>query len=308
MPKLTFKIVESYELSPHVEDLRALEAGMTYPLDEDTFTIDHGEAYHPFFSEMGAARFLLVMVDGEVLGTMAGVWREVEIAGVVTPSVYLGDFKLAKSLRGGQVARKLAMYALKAWWQRTTLGGWNLAFGAAMRGDRGDVMRTTSGGGYHAGRLLEPMAQQVLYFVSPSDLAKVSSRGEPLWTTDYADLTPGAAMGIERTEGKKDFQLQSSGKPWPLAHLPLAPQRCSQGYGEYLRRCAKILIEQDLSSGRRSVACFGLDMRARHAIGWLARNGLEPGAHCTLYGVHFPRRGHPSIHEMPYVHLSTAMI
>jgi hypothetical protein len=308
VPDITFKIVESYELSPYVEDLRALEAEMSYPLDDDTFIIDHGEDYHPFFSEMGAARFLLVLVDGVVLGTMAGVWREVEIAGVSTTSVYLGDFKLAKSLRGGEVARKLAMHVLREWWQRPTLGGWNLVFGAAMRGDRGDVMRTTVGSGYHAGRLLEPMAKQVLYFVSPAELAKVSSRGEPLWTTEYADLTPGAGEGVERTDGRKDFQLQSTGKPWPLAHLPLAPQRCPLGYGEYLRRCARTLIEQDLSSGRRSIACFGLDARATHAIGWLERHGLEPGARCTLYGVHFPGAAHPSIHEVPYVHLSTAMI
>ena len=318
MPEINFRIIESYELGPYIADLRALEASMTYPLDDDAFTIDHGEAYHPFFSRMGAARFLIVEVDGVALGTLAGVWREVEIGGVRTQAVYLGDFKLDPSLRGGKTARALALHALSQWWRRPELGGWRFVFGAAMRGTKGDVMRTTRSdgkserGGYHAGTLLEPIGSQVLYFVSPSELARVSSKGEPLWPTEYADLTPDADLvggALERTAGRKDFQLMSTGRPWPLVHLPIAPQRCPLGYGAYLRRCAKLLIEQDLLTGERSVACFGVDARATHAIGWLARAGLEPGARCGFYGIHFPKsKAHPDIREVPYIHLSTAMI
>ncbi len=300
--EVEFRIVESYELRKWVGDLRALEGLIEYPLDDDAFTIDHGPEYHPFFSGMGLARFLLVLHEGRAVGTLAGVWRDVEVEGGVVPSLYFGDYKLAREWRGGAVARGMAWHALKEWWKRPDLGGWRMLFGAAMRGDGGDVTRSIRGA--HAGRLLEPAAVLRLFFVEPEVLASADLGPEPRWPGSWSNLTPGESREVVRTDGTKDLRLVRGEGRWPLAHLPLAPQECEGRWGEYLVRAGKRLVDE----GGMSVACFGVDQRATRHLAWLERGGIVSGATCTIHAFHIPERGEPHISEVDYVHMSTATI
>ena len=75
---LSFVIVDPQGLAPYVPQLRMLEEGISYPIEggTDSFVIDHGLEYHPFFSEMGIkARFMLVRHHEKIVGSMAGVWK-----------------------------------------------------------------------------------------------------------------------------------------------------------------------------------------------------------------------------------------
>ncbi len=300
--EVTFRIVESYELDRYVEDLRALEGAIEYPLDDDAFTIDHGPEYHPFFSQMGLARFMVVLDQGRAVGTLAGVWRDVEVEGGRVPSLYFGDYKLAPGHRGGGVARRMAWHALKEWWKRSDLGGWRLLFGAAMRGDGGDVTRSIRGA--HAGRLLEPAAVLRLFFVEPEVLAAARFGPEPMWPTSWSNLTPGEVREVVRTDGSKDLRLVRGEGRWPLAHLPLAPQECEGRWGEYLVRAGERLLDED----GPAVACFGVDDRALEHLAWLEAAGVVSGATCTIHAFHIPEDGETHIADVAYVHMSTATI
>jgi len=58
---LRFVHLKSDGIAPYVEGLRALERDIEYPIADgaDAFRIDHGAEYHPFFSDLGDANFIL---------------------------------------------------------------------------------------------------------------------------------------------------------------------------------------------------------------------------------------------------------
>ena len=72
---LELRHVEAHALAPFVEDLRALERDVSYPIDDgrDRFVLSHGDAYHPFFSSMGEAHFVVALEKGRVVGCIAAV-------------------------------------------------------------------------------------------------------------------------------------------------------------------------------------------------------------------------------------------
>ena len=141
MPELV--LCDAAGLARYVPSLRALEREVTYPLDDgrDRFFIDHGERYHPFFSGLGDARFLLAAEGDRVLGSVAGVFRESREGGRAVPSVYLCDLKVHPSQRGTGLARTMAARALRLAVTDPSLWRWRLAYGAAMRDARGDCSR-----------------------------------------------------------------------------------------------------------------------------------------------------------------------
>ena len=52
---IQFRLVDEHGLKPYVVGLRKLEREISYPIADgaDSFVIDHGVNYHPFFSKMG---------------------------------------------------------------------------------------------------------------------------------------------------------------------------------------------------------------------------------------------------------------
>ena len=112
--RLRFVHVTAEGLGPYLSSLRALERGIRYPIADgaDHFTIDHGEAYHPFFSRLGEAHFLLALRGDEVVGSVAGVLRAVRAGEREVQALYLCDLKLAAQERGQGVARRLLQRGL----------------------------------------------------------------------------------------------------------------------------------------------------------------------------------------------------
>jgi hypothetical protein len=53
--------IERGERAPYAERVVQLEAGASYPLGDDRFTLDHGEDYFAFFDRLGHARHVLAV-------------------------------------------------------------------------------------------------------------------------------------------------------------------------------------------------------------------------------------------------------
>lgn len=295
-------VLRAGELAPFVPGLRAIERTQKYPIADgaDHFTIDHGEAYHPFFTALGDPRFL-VALDGErVVGTLAGVLREASVGGRTVPSAYVCDLKVDREYRGGRVTR--AMYAHGLWQlaRDPELRQWRVLYGAAMRGARGDVFRSMKHP-LHPARIFAPWARLHVYFATPSSLAKLPATGAPVFTgaPSGVDLSPEASRGpiTVSTRGRKDFRIESTGLPWALVHLPWGPARWGANLGAWLREGADAVH----AHGDGALACFALDERFDAHVRWLAKHGVEPGAVCTVYACALP----PAPRRPAWVHLAT---
>lgn len=304
--KLRFFLLRAHEIAPHVEALRALERDIAYPIADgaDSFTIDHGPDYHRFFSSMGDARFLLTFDGDRLISVLSGAKRVATVRGVTKPSAYLADFKLAREYRGRGVSRKIIQWGFLRMLRDPEYLEWRVIYGAAMRGARGDVMRTVSG--LHPGRLARPTARLLVYFADPYKLARVdaSSCPPPPRAEDGVDLSPSPRFleppGVESTAGCKDLYLKSTNAPWPLVHLPLGPGSWRPTLGAYLRACGDALVARRAPGP----ACFALDARLDDHVRWLARQQVDPGAVCTVYTLSIT----PRTIGARWLHLATSEI
>lgn len=301
MRGIRFLVVDAAGIAPFIPSLRALERTVRYPLADgaDEFFIDHGAAYHPFFTGMGAARFLLALRGDDVVGAITGVVKPVRLAGAPVPALYLCGLKVDAAMRGQGTGRSLFLRGLATILLTPELRQCRIIYGAGMRGSRGDVMNTARG--WHPLRMASAQSVSSLFFVEPQRLAALPASGAP-GLPHGAGLSLGAASppDVVSTHGTKDLRLMSSGKPWPLVHLPAPPEQWGGSLAAYLVRCATGLV----ATAPSSLACFSLDVRLQEHHTWLARHGIAPGAHCTVYALNLIRRAP----EVSWVHLPTSEI
>jgi hypothetical protein len=272
------------ELAPYADALRALEAGISYPAGGSAFTIDHGAEYHPFFSAMGEAHFALACAGEHVLANVVGVRKQVSTGDRTIEAVYVCDLKVAASLRGQRLSRRLLAFGLWRLLATPELRRARLLYGAAMKGERGDVTRSARG--LSPLRLARPWARCDLYFVPPSALAALDPRGcpPPPPPAEGLDLSPQPRHqppGLVSTAGSKDLRLAPDGRPWTLVHLPLGPASWRPDLAHHLRECGRAMLEVGLAGP----ACFGLDQRLADHRQWLASAGLQPEALFTVRGL-----------------------
>lgn len=311
-----FAFVPAAELGPYVDGLRAIERDQRYPIADgaDFFTIDHGERYEAFFTNLGReAQFLVALDDDRVIGAIGGMLRQVEIRGRLVQAIYGADWKLARAYRGKGVARKMLLWGARRVFSREGRSYWRYAYVAAMRGSRGDVMRSVRG--FHVGRLAHAAGVLAVYFVDPARLAALRLEGAPPPPVpgegidlSHAIAGPVEPPGLVSTAGRKDLRLGSTGKPWPLVHLPYGPSRWSPTWGAYLRSCGEALVESSRTGTTGAtpgaVACFAVDRRLTSHISWLAGQGVEPGATCSVYAFDFTLRAR----RAAWLHLATSEI
>ncbi len=290
----------SDELAPYQAGLARLEAEIRYPIADgaDHFRIDHGARYAAFFERMGDAHFLMALDGDQVVGIFSGINRFAESGGRRVRTQYGADYKIAPAYRGGKLSRRYLLTALAMAFRPAT-PSWRIVYVAAMRGTRGDVMRAARG--ITPMRLGRPAARLAVYFTEPRLLAKLEPAGAPPVVEGGLDLSPDAlhdAPGVTSTAGCKDLRLESTGRPWPLTHLPLGPRAWRPNLGAYLRACGESIGDA------QTTACFALDERLVDQIGWLAANGIRAGASCTVYLLRWPFAPRPA----PWVHLATSEI
>ncbi|NTX12440.1 GNAT family N-acetyltransferase [Myxococcus sp. CA056] len=293
-------------LGPYVERLRPLERGIEYPIADgaDHFFIDHGPEYHPFFSSMGDAYFLLALRGEQLLGSVTGISRQVLRGDTAAQGFYICDLKVAPHARGTGLARRLIFQGLTHLFRIPALRGIRFLYGAAMRGARGDVMHTARG--WNPLRMGRPESRLALYFVPPARLAALELAGAPTQVPgDGLVLGPSSGRKLEgagwcTTSGSKDLQLRSTNKPWPLVHLAAPPTAWTRGWGHYLRECGRELAGRNADT----LACFTLDERLKAQLDWLRDAGISPDTVCTVYSLDLTRlKGTPA-----WVHLPSSEI
>lgn len=304
MSGVRFVLTSANGISPYVPELRRLEESIRYPIADgaDHFFIDHGPEYHPFFSALGDARFLLALRGERVIASIAGVLRDVSVGGRGFRALYLCDLKVAPDERGRGLSRRLIQLGLGHVVRDRDLRQTRFFYGAAMRGAEGDVMQSARG--VHPFRMGSSSARLQLYFASPEALARLELAGAPPPPRAPGAVLGGAspveAPGFCSTAGRKDLRLVSSGQPWPLIHLPLGPEAWLPSWGAYLRRCGEAIVSRGLPGS----ACFAIDERLSEHISWLSAQGITPGAVCTVYSLRLSLR--PA--AVSWVHLPTSEI
>ena len=287
MSGLRFVVLRPDSLGPYVERLRRLEQGILYPLADgaDHFFIDHGPQYHPFFSSMGDAYFLLALRGDELLGSVTGVSRKVVRGHRSLDALYICDLKVVAHARGTGLSRRLILEGLTHLFRIPALRRTRFLYGAAMRGAKGDVMRTARG--WNPLRMGRVSSRLALYFVPPSRLAELDPRGGPRVPVGEGLLlgpAPGRTLegaGWCTTAGSKDLQRLSTQSPWPLVHLAASPDAWTHGWAEYLRACGDALAGR----GGDALACFSIDERLADHVGWLRGAGVAPDSVCTVYSL-----------------------
>ncbi|MFP2905429.1 GNAT family N-acetyltransferase [Pyxidicoccus sp. 3LFB2] len=287
MSDVRYVVLRPDTLGPYVERLRRLEQGILYPLADgaDHFFIDHGPEYHPFFSSMGDAYFLLALRGDALLGSVTGVARQVFRGSRALDALYICDLKVAPSARGTGLARRLIFQGLTHLFRIPALRRTRFLYGAAMRGARGDVMRTARG--WNPLRMGRPASRLALYFVPPAKLAELDPRGGPPRPMgEGLRLGPAPTRRLEgagwcTTAGSKDLQRLSTRSPWPLVHLAASPEAWPHGWAAWLRTCG----EELLGRGGDALACFSIDERLADHIGWLRGAGVAPDTVSTVYSL-----------------------
>jgi hypothetical protein len=90
--------------------LERFEKQFQYPLGTDaSFRISHGRDYLPFFRAIGDSTVIVAERDGEVVGTLAGVWRPLRFpGGEVQIAAYLCDLKVSPCARYGRILLTMA--------------------------------------------------------------------------------------------------------------------------------------------------------------------------------------------------------
>jgi len=298
---IQFRIVDAEGLAPYVDGLRALEQGISYPIADgaDSFVIDHGNDYHPFFSEMGVKTGFLVVLDNEdVVGSAVGVWKPSQIQGKSYIGLYFADLKLLPQYRGRNISSKIFWYAIIRWPFVKDYQGWSFAFFAAMHGDKGDVKRSFRR--FHLGRITRPAAELRVFFVSSLLLLDLGVGPKMPNRTRGIELSSPHLPLVKWNDGKKDFCLQSTGLPWKLAHVQIFSSE-EQSLGDRLNHAGMQIQEREPDA----LACFAIDVRLTGAIAWLAENKIVSDTLCTVYSVSFFA---PSLRKADFIVLSTGDI
>ncbi len=117
--------------------LANFESAFTYPLGPGrTFRISHGTDYGRFYRSQGEAQVLALHHDDRVTGVMAAARRELRLPDRMrTPSIYLGDLKIAQADRGGLALLRLAR-GIQAWAGQATAIGWSVVMDGTAVGPR----------------------------------------------------------------------------------------------------------------------------------------------------------------------------
>ena len=281
---MKYLLLKANELGPFLPGLRALEDDIRYPLTKDsaeTFVIRHGESYHSFFSDMGEPRFALAVKGNSVVGVVTVVLRQASANGRTVRAAYVCDLKVAPSHRGQNLARDLFVRGLWLARREPRLFRWRLAYGVAMRGQKGDVMRSVRR--LHPARLGGAMATLNIYFVPQARLAALDLEGAPAApdASHVLDLSPEAGLAPVSTHGKKDLLVGPAQVPMQLEHLGAGPKSWTTGLGAYLQSAARRAPEG-------STLCFALDQRFSSECVWLGDLGIHTDSRATVYAMTLP--------------------
>lgn len=198
MPDVVVRALDARERREFEPQVRALEAGIDYPLGHDRFEIDHGSDYYAFFERMGQLELLAAFQDGELVGLLAFVLRELPDG----PGWYACDLKVRADRRGLGLARHMFDAVPTAWVARSPR-----CYSISM--NPGDGSPNPIVDLAEARTPVRPVGELTFYSLAESELADA----RPLLTRHRGPVGTLSLAGI------KDIVLRSTGAPMPLVHL-----------------------------------------------------------------------------------------
>lgn len=187
-----------------------LERGVSYPLGEDRFELDHGDDYFAFFQRLGRLSYFVVLDGDRVVAVAAAILRQVPRgSGATAESVwYLCDLKVHRDYRGRRVPWRMFLHGFPRKYPLCRRG-----YGISMN---------------PAGGVENPVVRLVGRFsLAPISVAAILN----LYSLD-ADAMTAFAPALEQAvgplsylshQGRKDIVLHSTGEPLPLLHVQFGP-------------------------------------------------------------------------------------
>lgn len=202
MSDVVVKALDARERREFEPQIRALEAGIDYPLGHDRFEIDHGSDYYAFFERMGQLELLAAFQGDELVGLLAFVLRELPDG----PGWYACDLKVRADRRGLGLARQMFDAVPTAWVARSPR-----CYSISM--DPGDGSPNSIVDLAEARTPVRPVGGLSFFSLDSAELAEARH----LLTLHRGPV------GTLSLAGVKDIVLRSTGSPMPLVHLQWGP-------------------------------------------------------------------------------------
>jgi hypothetical protein len=192
------------------ERVFALEKGVTYPLGDDFFEIDHGDDYFAFFDRLGETAYHVVLDEDRVVAVGCGVLRAIPKGfGGPPEKIWYGcDLKVHRDYRRRRLPWEMFKYAFPRKYPSCGRG-----YGISMNpgdGSENPVVRMCERFS------LAPMrlgATLFFYSLNAREMQEVA----PLLGAERGALSYLSLGGI------KDIVLQSTSAPMPLLHVQFGP-------------------------------------------------------------------------------------
>jgi len=240
------------ERGEFAERIALLEYGVSYPLGEDSFQLDHGEDYFAFFDRMGELTYLVAMDGERVVAVVAAVLRRVpkKLGAAELHAWYLCDLKVHPDYRGERIPWRIFSHALLHQYPRC-----GRVYGISMNAPNSPDNPVAS-----------LVSRMKLVPASVATTLNIYSLGaqEMERTVPVLEGARGR-LSFLSLRGKKDLILRSSNLPMPLVHLQFGS-------------CA----EHDIGSPIEGYAHMFCVPKADKLVCLLDGLGLDPAASATV--------------------------
>lgn len=188
------------------DSIRALEQGMTYPLGDDRFTIDHGQDYFAFFRRLGDLAYFVALDNNHVVAVCAAVMRRLpRFAGAVAEKAwYVCDLKVHPDYRNQRIPWQIFLHGFP---------------GKYARCQRGYAISMNPGDG-SANRVVRMATRFQLAPISlATTLGIYSLSADQMRDIEAVLRRQLGPLGYLNLGGAKDIILQNTGAAMPLMHL-----------------------------------------------------------------------------------------
>ena len=207
---LQFQEIQRSDWPSFHDRVVGLEAGITYPLGEDRFEIDHGADYAAFFDRLGDFVYYAVLDGEQVVAGAGAILRKVPKAPGEKPRKGCNgcDLKVIPSHRGERIPWRIVKHAFLKQYLRCGRG-----YGITMNpGDGSPNPVVRMAGRFWLGR--STVATTIHFFSFDRDAM-----------AEEAELLEHhrGPLSYLSLEGKKDIVLQSTGAAMPLLHVQFGP-------------------------------------------------------------------------------------
>ena len=275
--KLQYNIVSENNLSAYISELRLIEKDITYPLEDglDSFFIDHGEDYSPFFTQQGfKTRFLIILDNDKVVGGVVGVWKRIIVKQKEYNALYASDLKLKKEYRNKGVVKNLLWYLFIRWPFKKDFKGWDFIYFCAMQRLGRGVDATFTGG--HLGRLTKHQSLLNIYILKSQELKQLDFKKLCYEPKDEINLSPNLKNDIMWNEGKKNIVTTKEKSLLKLGHIN--PELFYLENIDRLNIAINTILEK-----KGAQLCFAVDNRNKFVINQLEKQGIDTQTKCKVF-------------------------